>query len=322
MSILIFLVSFIVAFFAFPLLIPRLKRAGIVGKDMHKPEKPEVAEMGGLAIVAGLGSGLILAIALETFLAQVLTINLPALLAALGTVLIVALIGILDDLFGISQGVKALLPLFAALPLVAVKAGKTMMRLPFLGPVDFGLFYSLVLVPLGITGAANGVNMLAGFNGLEVGMGIVAAGSLAIIAYTLRATTSLVLLLAMLGALLAALYYNWYPAKVLIGDIGTLSIGAVLATSVILGDFETAGIIVIIPYFLDFLVKAANRFPSTGWWGTYKDGKLYCPNPRPVSLCQWIMRLSGGISERGLVLTLLGIEAVFGLISVLMYARF
>lgn len=322
MSILIFLVSFIVAFFAFPLLIPRLKQAGIVGKDMHKPEKPEVAEMGGLAIVAGLGSGLILAIALETFLAQVLTINLPALLAALGTVLIVALIGILDDLFGISQGVKALLPLFAALPLVAVKAGKTMMRLPFLGPVDFGLFYSLVLVPLGITGAANGVNMLAGFNGLEVGMGIVAAGSLAIIAYTLRATTSLVLLLAMLGALLAALYYNWYPAKVLIGDIGTLSIGAVLATSVILGDFETAGIIVIIPYFLDFLVKAANRFPSTGWWGTYKDGKLYCPNPRPVSLCQWIMRLSGGISERGLVLTLLGIEAVFGLISVLMYARF
>jgi UDP-N-acetylglucosamine--dolichyl-phosphate N-acetylglucosaminephosphotransferase len=322
MSILIFFVSFIVAFLAFPLLIPRLRRAEIVGKDMHKPGKPELPEMGGLGIVAGLGAGLILAIALETFLERVLAVNLVALLAALGTVLVVVLIGILDDLFGISQGVKALLPVFAALPLVAVKAGKTMMRLPFLGPVDFGLFYSLVLVPLGVTGAANGANMLAGFNGLEVGLGIVATGALAIIAYTLHATTSLVLLLAMLGALLASLYYNWYPAKVLIGDVGTLSIGAVIATAVILGDFETAGIIVIVPYFLDFLVKAANRFPSKGWWGIYKEGKLYCPNPRPVSLCQWIMKLTGGISERNLVLTLIGVEAIFGLIAVLMFARF
>lgn len=316
-----FALSLLVTFLAIPLLIPRLRRVGIVGKDMHKPGQPELPEMGGLGIVAGLGGGLILAIALETFLEQVLTANLVALLAALGTILIVTLIGILDDLFELSQGVKALLPIFAALPLVAVKAGKTVMQLPFFGTVDFGIFYSLVLVPLGVTGAANGVNMLAGFNGLEVGMGIVATGSLAIIAYTINATTSLVLLLAMLGALLAAIYYNWYPARILIGDVGTLSIGAVIATAVILGDFETAGIIVIIPYFLDFLIKAKNRFPSKGWWGIYKDGKLHCPNPRPVSLCQWIMKLSGGISERNLVLTLIGIEAVFGLFAVLLYAR-
>jgi len=96
----------------------------------------------------------------------------------------------------------------------------------------------------------------------------------------------------------------------------------VIAASVILGDFEMAGIIVMIPYFLDFLFKAANRFPSKGWWGEYREGKLYCPNPRPVSLCQWIMKLSGGISERGLVLSLIGIEAVFGLIAILMFAKF
>lgn len=322
MSIVIFFVSFIVSFISFPLLIPRLKRAGIVGRDMHKPGQPEVAEMGGLAILTGFGAGLLLAISLETFLEQILSIDLVGLLAALGTVLIVSLIGILDDLFEISQIVKAFLPALAALPLVAVKVGKTVLRLPFFGPVNFGIFYSLILVPLGVTGAANAVNMLAGFNGLEVGMGIVATGSLALIAYTLRATNSLVLLLAMLGALLATLYYNWYPAKVFIGDIGTLSIGAVIAASVILGDFEMAGIIVMIPYFLDFLFKAANRFPSKGWWGEYREGKLYCPNPRPVSLCQWIMKLSGGISERGLVLFLIGIEAVFGLIAILMFAKF
>ncbi len=319
--IMVFLVSFLVTFSAISLLIPRLHRANINGKDVNKPGTPEVAEMGGLGIVIGFTAGTLLAIALNSFLGPVIYLDFVALLAALVTVLIVVIIGILDDLFDISHITKALLPIFASLPLVAVKVGKTAMSIPFFGHVNFGLLYSLLLVPFGVTGAANAVNMLAGFNGMEIGMGIIAIGSLTFIAHMLNETTSLILLISMLGALIAALYYNWYPAKVLIGDVGTLSIGAVIATAVIIGDFETAGVIVIFPYFLDFIIKAANRFPSKGWWGTYRDGKLYCTNTRPVSLCQWIMKLSGGISERNLVLTLIGIEAIFGTIAVVIFMR-
>ena len=152
-------------------------------------------------------------------------------------------------------------------------------------------------------------------------MGIAAISSLALIAYNLQETTSLILLLSMLGALVAILYYNWYPARVLIGDVGTLLIGAVIATAVILGDFESAGIIVIIPYVLDFIIKAANHLPSEGWWGTYKDGKLYCPGS-PISLCQWVMKISGGISEKNLVLILIGIEAFFGLMAILIFVSY
>jgi len=43
--------SLLVAFFAVLILIPHLKRAGIVGKDIHKPDQPEIPEMGRLAIV-------------------------------------------------------------------------------------------------------------------------------------------------------------------------------------------------------------------------------------------------------------------------------
>lgn len=322
MLILVFCISFLTTFSVTPVLIPRLRMAGIVGKDMNKPGQPEVPEMGGLGIIIGFGAAIFLAIAFEICLGEMLTIDLIALLAAFATILLVALIGILDDLYGISQAAKALLPIFAALPLIAIKIGKTTMKLPFLGPVDFGIYYSLILVPLGITGAANGVNVLGGFNGLEIGMGLIATGSLAIIAYTLHASTSLILLLAILGALLATLYYNWYPAKVLIGDVGTFSIGAIVAVAVIMGDFEAAGIIVITPYFLDFLIKAVNRFPSRGWWGVNKNSKLHCPRSRPVGLCQFIMRISGGIHERTLALVLIGIEAVFGLIAVLIYAKF
>ena len=319
MIFLIFLVSFAVSFSGFPMIIPRLKRAGIVGKNMNSEKQEKIPEMGGLVIAASFGAGIVFAIFLRTFFDVFLSVSLTSILAVLSTVLIVVIIGVFDDLISIGQRVKAFLPVFAALPLMAIKEGYSLMRIPFVGWVNFGIFYPLVLVPLGITGAANAVNMLAGFNGLEVGMGIVAVGSLAIIAYIIGQTTALIILMAVLGALLATLYYNWYPAKILVGDVGTLSIGAVIASAVIIGNYETAGAIIIIPYVIDFLIKAKNRFPARNWWGIYKNGKLYCPESGPVGLCQLIMKICGGISERNLVLVLMGIEAVFGVVAILLY---
>ncbi len=301
-------------------LISKLRAAGIVGKDVHKPNKPDIPEMGGLAIVAGFGAGILLAIAMETFWPSLLSLDITVLLAVLCTVLLTTLIGLADDLIGMRQWLKAFLPLIAALPLVAVRAGISTMKIPFIGQVDFGPFYALLLVPLGVTGAANAVNMLAGFNGLEVGMGLVAMGALAVIAGNLHDATSLVLLLAGIGGLLGVLYFNWYPARVFVGDVGTLSIGAIIASAVIVGNFEWAGVIVIIPYALDFLIKAAHGFPSQGWWGELRaDGKLHCPENGPVGLAQWVLKLTGGVHERTLVLTLIGIEALFGLVAVSLY---
>jgi UDP-N-acetylglucosamine--dolichyl-phosphate N-acetylglucosaminephosphotransferase len=319
MVFLIFIVSFAVSFAGFPIIIPRLKKAGIVGKNMNSEKQEEITEMGGLVMAAGFGVGIVFAIFLRTFFDLFLSVSLTSILAVLSTVLIVVIIGVFDDLISIRQWIKAVIPAFAALPLMALKEGYSMLRIPFVGLIDFGIFYSLVLVPLGITGAANAVNMLAGFNGLEVGMGVVAIGALAVIAYLIGQTTALIILLAALGALIAALYYNWYPAKVLVGDVGTLTIGAVVASAVIIGNYEIAGVIIIIPYVVDFLIKAKNHFPGKNWWGTYKNGKLYCPEGGPVGLGQLIMKVFGGISERNLVLALMGIEAVFGVIAILVY---
>ena len=320
MVFLIFIVSFAVSFVGFPIIIPRLKKAGIVGKNMNSEKQEEIAEMGGLVMAAGFGVGIVFAIFLRTFFDLFLSVSLTSILAVLSTVLIVVIIGVFDDLISMRQWIKAVIPAFAALPLMAIKEGYSILRIPFVGLIDFGIFYSLVLVPLGITGAANAVNMLAGFNGLEVGMGVVAIGALAVIAYLIGQTTALIILLAALGALIAALYYNWYPAKVLVGDVGTLTIGAVVASAVIIGNYETAGVIIIIPYMVDFLIKAKNHFPGKNWWGTYKNGKLYCPEGGPVGLGQLIMKVFGGISECNLVLVLMGIEAVFGVIAILLYA--
>lgn len=222
---LIFCVAFFVGSFSAWVLIPKLRQVGIVGKDLHKAGQPEVPEMGGLALLAGFTVGVLLAVAQEAFSLSVAPLDLPSLLAALGTVLLTGLIGVLDDLLGLRQAVKAFLPMIAALPLVAIRAGHTVMTIPFLGRVDFGIFYPLLFVPLGITGAANAVNMLAGFNGVELGMGVAAMAGLSAVAWKARAATALALLFSGMGASLGVLLFNWYPARIFVGDVGTLSLG-------------------------------------------------------------------------------------------------
>ncbi|MBU1682217.1 UDP-N-acetylglucosamine--dolichyl-phosphate N-acetylglucosaminephosphotransferase, partial [Candidatus Micrarchaeota archaeon] len=149
-------------------LIPRLKQAGITGKDENKENAPVIPEMGGIAIIAGISAGVLLAIFFNSFLG--FDFNLIFVLAALITILMIAIIGISDDLLDLPQWLKATLPLFAAIPLVAVKAaGSTMITIPFFGPIDFGIIYIVALIPLGIAITSNLSNMFAGFNGMEVG---------------------------------------------------------------------------------------------------------------------------------------------------------
>jgi len=259
--------------------------------------------------------------AMKTFLGY--SLSLDDIMAAMLTMAIIALIGIFDDLFDMRKDVKALLPMVAALPLVALAAaGSTTVSLPFMGSFDFGIFYIIVLIPLGVTVAANLTNMLAGFNGMEAGMGSVIFACVALLAVANGSTEMGLISAAMLGALLAFLRFNWYPAKVFIGDIGTLLIGGALAVAVIVGNLESAGAILVIPYLADFVIKACNRFPSTGWWGECgKDGKLRTPGGKVRGLCQLVMKVSGGISERGLVLLFIGAEVLFALLAILLYGK-
>jgi UDP-N-acetylglucosamine--dolichyl-phosphate N-acetylglucosaminephosphotransferase len=63
---------------------------------------------------------------------------------------------------GLSKLQKPLLMIPAAVPMMVINAGRSTIALPFLGAVDLGLFYPLLLVPIGIVGASNAFNMLAG----------------------------------------------------------------------------------------------------------------------------------------------------------------
>ncbi|HOF03180.1 MAG TPA: hypothetical protein PLT58_04390 [Atribacterota bacterium] len=258
---LIFTISFLSVFLLLPVVIPLFKKADIKGINQNKPGGESIAEMGGLITILGFGMGLITVIALKTFFNLFPSVDLVIILAVLSVELFIIIIGMIDDLISMSQLGKAVVPALASLPLIALEAGQTVMTIPFIGKIDFGFTYTLFLLPFGMTGAVNAVNMLAGFNGLEAGMGLIMFTGLLVLAIIKSKIIAMVILVPMIGSLLATLWYNWYPAEVLIGDVGTLSIGAMLASVVIIGDFEAAGLIMIVHILLILSLKHSINFP-------------------------------------------------------------
>lgn len=321
-----FLLSFFVTLVATPVIIKATLDAGMIGRDLHKPSKPIVSELGGLAMAAGIIVALLFAISANSFATLKgifqTNVNVVYMLAALCTVLLIELIGFTDDVLGVRHKIKFLLPLAAALPLMAVKiASLHPLSIPFIGPIGFitPLIYVAILIPLGLTAATNLTNVFAGFNGIEAGMGAVMAAALALIGWHTGSIEVTLLGVAMLGVTLAFLRYNWYPSKIFPDDVGTLLMGVMVGTTAIVGGIEMAGVILLLPYIIDFIFyKIPNRLPSTGWGGVLREGKLYCDG-KPVHLAQAVMKATGGIKEKDLVLIFIAIEAVLALVGVGLY---
>jgi UDP-N-acetylglucosamine--dolichyl-phosphate N-acetylglucosaminephosphotransferase len=235
----------------------------------------------------------------------------------------IALIGIFDDLIGWKTGIRqwqhAVLPIFAALPLMAINIANPALKVPFIGLVDFGILYSILLVPIGITGAANAVNMLGGLNGLEAGLGAIITLTLGIIALIYGKPEAAILCFLMLAALIAFLWFNWYPAKIFGGDSLTLMIGATIGAASIIGDLEKIGILLMIIYFIELLIKAKHRFKSE-CFGIPQENGVLMANPKGGSLTHFIMK-HGKFNEKQVVLILLAAQAIVS-ISVMLASVF
>jgi UDP-N-acetylglucosamine--dolichyl-phosphate N-acetylglucosaminephosphotransferase len=230
----------------------------------------------------------------------------------------ITFIGFIDDLllkknressFGLRQWQKPILTLVAAIPLMVVNAGSNIIKIPFFGRIDIGIYYALILVPIGVVGAANMINLLAGFNGLEAGMGLVYTGILALYAYLNNRPIGLLISLITFTVLIAFFIYNKYPAKIFPGDSLTYLLGASLACIAILGDMERAALICSIPFFIELFLKARSKFKAQTY-GYYKDGKIHSRYKEIYSIPHIFTR-TGKFTEKQITYFLILIELIF-----------
>ena len=278
-----FVISFILVYITMPFWISKTKRVGLIWEDMNKPGKPKnVAGSGGIVVVMAFIIGVLYYIAVRTFVLNDVNSITVEIFALLSVILILAIVGIIDDLLGwknkgLSKRTRILLAFIASIPLVVINAGSSEINFPFLGLIDIGLLYPLLLIPIGIAGATTTYNFLAGFNGLEAGQGILILSFLSFVSYITGTTWLAVVGLIMVASLIGFLIFNKYPAKVFPGDSLTWSIGALIAGMAILGNFEKIALFVFIPYILETGLKLRGGLKKASFGKPNKDGSLNEP---------------------------------------------
>ncbi|MBR9690013.1 MAG: hypothetical protein GOV01_03905 [Candidatus Altiarchaeota archaeon] len=246
--------------------------AGLVGKDVHKEGQPTLPTSAGIPAFIAFYFAVMAYVFFRTYVIKEYT-GLLDIMASTLSIAFITFIGFLDDVnvakggrVGLKQWQKPLLTLPAAVPLMALRVGNSVMSLPFLGEVSFGSLYPLLLIPLAVVGASNMVNLLAGLNGLEAGMGIIYLTSLSLYAYFNAGIAAKIIAFGALGATAGIFLLNRYPAKILPGDSLTYFLGGVLATVAIVGNIEKAALVAAVPFLIEGLLKARGKFkrPTVG----------------------------------------------------------
>jgi len=279
------LLSFVLTAIFLPKWIKKCRDVGLLWEDMNKYGHPKnVSSSGGIVIVISLVIAVLSYIAIRTFILNDSNGIIIKILALLAVILILALVGLTDDLLGWKHGglswrFRIFLAVVASIPLVVINAGVNTLALPFFGVVNLGLIYPLILIPLGIAGATTTYNFLAGFNGLEAGQGVIILSFLSFIAYLTGSSWLAIIGLIMTASLIAFYYYNKFPAKIFPGDIMTWSTGALIACMAILGNFERIAVFVFIPYIIEFILKSRGGFsPAKQSFGVpNRDNSLEMP---------------------------------------------
>ena len=301
--------AFLTTILILPHFIKILKLEGIVGTDLMKKNKPKIPEMGSPAVIIGFTIGIFSYIFAQQYILHSISIKeLVVFMAAITSIILMSFITSLDELttlmkkregnsgfekhkrIGLSQIQQPLFILIASLPLIAVGAGYHIINLPFIGQVEIGVLYPLLIIPLAITSAANATNMLAGFNGLTPGLGIVLASFLGIYSYINGNITAAIIAFVFVATLIAFLFYNWYPAKIFPGGLDYL-IGGVAAIIAIVGNIEKFALLLFVPWFIEFFLKARSKFKAENFGVLQKDGTLKAPYKKVYSLTHLVMKL-------------------------------
>ena len=326
----VFLVSFFCTLFFTDKWIKSTKKMKLLGKDLNKYKKPLVSESGGIAVALAICFSLLIYISLKTFYWGSPT-HLVEAFAVSATVLLAGFLGFTDDILGWKKGLtqlqKFLLAFPIALPLMVMNAGRSVMDIPIFGRVDLGLIYPLLLVPVGVVGAANGFNMLGGYNGIEAGMGFIIFTTFGVTGLIVERYWISLIAFIVSASLLAFLRFNWYPAKVFPGNSFTYSIGSLIATVAILGDMEKLAVWLFSLYFIEgllyFRARVIDKAGDVQAFGNpNRDDSLEMPYEKMYDTTHfaiWVLKkVKKRVYERDVVCFLLFVQFMLALFGVLL----
>lgn len=289
-----------------------------VGPSWHK-NKQGTPTMGGIMFIIGSSVAAVICIAFlwlnggaET---QLMLVKVMAgALMAVGF----GIVGFLDDYIsikkhrnlGLTEIQKLILQFIivgAYLLSVALAGGTTETVIPFLGSVDLGFFY-YILAAVFIVGMVNAVNFTDGIDGLNTSVTLVVALVFSVIAMLLNRVGLSLYAAAIVGAMIGFLFWNANPAKVFMGDTGSLFLGGAVCALAFGVDMPILLILIGVIYIVEILsvVLQVTYFKISHGKRIFKMAPIH----HHFEMCGW--------NENKICFVFSGVTLLAGIIGVLL----
>jgi len=213
----------------------------------RKIHKKPIPRLGGIAIWLGTIFSLITVVLLQH--EYPFGNSISAILVG-GTIMFI--LGLVDDTYGLSAKFKFFVQIGAALVAFLLGVQINYANLPVLDLHIMLGFWSLPITILWIVGLSNAFNFIDGVDGLAGTLGMISAITLGIIALVAQPpqTTCTLLCFILAGAILGFLVFNYNPARIFMGDSGSLFMGFLLASLTVVGVMKSVAFTIFLPVFV------------------------------------------------------------------------
>ena len=242
--------------------------------DDRKVHAIATPTLGGIAIFVGVVCGLGMASELGPFRASIHPLRSwppqEPVAILLGASIIFAL-GLIDDLKSMAAPTKLAGQVLAAGLVYLGGVRIQWFRLPPFGTLSLGASDSAVATTLWIVVIVNAINLIDGLDGLAAGIAAIAAGTFFIYSFELSRSlafsnleqTAPLISIVVVGAAVGFLPHNFNPAKIFMGDSGSMTLGFLLATATVVGvgrsaptNFRAESVIFYLPVVIPFIILA------------------------------------------------------------------
>ncbi len=312
-----FLLNFLISFLTTLLLVPLNRKLSLKLDVVSYPTRERDAHIKPTARMGGLSIGVGFFVATLIFMPFMKNFDLRETGLILLGAFVIFVVGILDDIYNLKPVYKLGGQILAAILCIAGGVTIDFMTVPVKGGMMyFTTMVSAVVTFFWIVGIINAMNLIDGLDGLAAGISTIAAICFMIIAFLNGNSLALVLTISLAGATLGFLPYNFNPAKIFMGDTGSMLLGYVLAISAVEGLFKgyilvtlVAPIIILgVPIFdtlCAIIRRIVNRRPISEGDKKHIHHKL----------------MEKGFSHKNTVITLYLISICFGVTGILVAAK-
>jgi UDP-GlcNAc:undecaprenyl-phosphate GlcNAc-1-phosphate transferase len=308
------LISLSASLFVTPVIRRLAQRFGwldVVADDRRAHRLP-TPRLGGVAVFGSVMLALMLLPLVDNSITQQLAVQWQGAVAVLTSSTLVFLFGVYDDLMGASAKWKFVAQAAAAVLLYYLGGRVEAVTVPFVGSFALPPVLGFAVTLVWVVGISNAFNLIDGLDGLATGASLFAALVMLGVSLVNGHTLVTVVSIALVGALIGFLRYNFNPASIFLGDSGSLLIGFLLAALSVTGTQKASTAVAIAIPFLAFALPVTD----TGFTlaRRFVGGKPLFEGDRE-HIHHKLLEL--GWSQRRVAFALYGVCAFFGLLALL-----